>query len=287
VPGVQPAPEPALAYVQGPVPVTIDNWTLSVPKFSFAPFSVQFRATRNVGSAMLTFDIVGTLGDFNSRGALHVRHQRVASSSMGATGLNAHLTVKWSLSAPVSNAAIGFLPPFDLVLPLFRWPLLVGDFPMYLSVEARLHVALDLPSTQVLGGHADIGISGSQGLSFHEGGARGVGLLQELRHAHPRISGLPFVLPKLDLGVTFPYLEIGDDLNNPLAGALVWTGFTLDTETGSGADPNLCLRADARVHADAGLTFWLFGHTVRLSRPFYQRDLGSASWPSNLPCSAP
>jgi hypothetical protein len=66
----------------------------------------------------------------------------------------------------------------------------------------------------------------------------------------------------LELAATFPYLEVGDDLNNPLTGRLAWTGLTLDTQTRSwNAGP--CLRTDATVHADAGLTAWLFGLRTR------------------------
>jgi hypothetical protein len=140
-------------------------------------------------------------------------------------------------------------------------------------------------SAQVLHWHAAIGFSGSQGLTFSEHSAVGQHGLNHWNHEPPAISGHQFPLPKLDLAATFPYLEIGDDIDNPPAGALVWTGFTLDTLTGSGTNP-LCLRTDALVHADAGVTVWLFGlPRFGLSQQLYAHHIGSVSLPPSGPCA--
>jgi hypothetical protein len=265
--------------------VTINGWTLTRLSMSFVQdmFSVHILATRKLGSAVLTFDIGGVLGDFTSRGALDVHDQHLTRSGMGASGLAGRLAAQWSLSAPVAHPIAGLLA-LDVALPLFRWPLLVGDFPMFLSVEARLHLAPVFgPTAQILRGRADIGFSGSQGLIFDEQSVVGSRGLNHWNHGQPVISGHPFPLPGLDLAATFPYLVIGDDIDNPLAGALVWTGFTLDTLTGSGTNP-LCLRTDALVHADVGVTAWLLGLRLGLSQQLYAHHIGSVSLPPNPPC---
>jgi hypothetical protein len=274
-----------LADAAGPPQVTIDDWTLTRLSISFSPgFSVHVQATRQLGSAVLTFDISGSLGDFTSNGALHVRDSHLTSSRMGVSGLAGRLTAQWSLSAPVAHPIAGLLA-LDMALPLFREPLLIGDFPLFLSVGARLRLApLFGPSAQVLGGRADIGFSGGQGLTFDEHSIAGYGGLSHPNHGPPAITGHPFALPGLELAATFPYLEVGDDLNNPLAGGLAWTGLTLDTQARSGnAGP--CLRTDATVHADAGLTVWLFGLRGGVSWRFYTHLIGSASPPPSPQCN--
>jgi len=282
--GARPAPALMLAEAAGPPQVTINGWTLTRLSISFSPgFSVHIRATRQLGSAVLTFDIRGTLGDFTSSGALHVHDHHLTRSGMGASGLTGRLTAQWSLSAPVAHPMAGLLA-LDVALPLFREPLLIGDFPLFLSVEARLRLApLFGPSAQVLHGRADIGFLGSQGLTFSEHWIAGHGGLRLPNHGLPAITGHPFVLPGLEFTATFPYLEVGDDFNNPLTGGLAWTGLTLDTQTRSGAT-GPCLRTDATVHADAGLTAWLFGLRAGVSWRFYTDPIGSASLPPSPPC---
>lgn len=282
--GARPVPALMLADEAGPPQVTIDGWTLTRLSISFsAGFSVHILATRQLGSAVLTFDISGTLGDFTSNGALHVHDNHLTSSGMGASGLAGRLTAQWSLSAPVAHPIAGLLA-LDVVLPLFRDPLLIGDFPLFLSVEARLRLApLFGPSAQVLRGRADIGFSGGQGLTFDEHSIAGHGGLSHQNHAPPAITGRPFALPGLELAATFPYIEVGDDLNNPLTGGLAWTGLTLDTQTRSG-NVGPCLRTDATVHADAGLTVWLFGLRLGVSWRFYADLIGSASLPPSPRC---
>jgi hypothetical protein len=274
--------------------VTIDGWTLSRLSMHFRPyFSVHIQATRTIGSAVLTYDIRGTLRDFRSNGSLHVSHQQLNQSQMTASGLRGGLTAQWSLSAPLSNPIAGLLA-LNFVLPLFRMPLLVDGFPIFLSVEAKLRLAPQFgPSTQVLHGQAEIGFLGGQGFTFaeHVGGptptasVTGNGGLHHWNVGPPNPSGQQFALPgSLDLAATFPYLEISDDFNNPVTGALVWTGFTLDTLTGPGTDPGPCLRVSARVHADVGVTAWLFGLHADVSRPLFADNIGWGSLPSSPAC---
>jgi hypothetical protein len=285
IPSARSAAALTLADVQGFPQVTINGWTLTRLSMSSVQdmFSVHIQATHKIGSAVLTFDIHGTLGDFTSNGTLHVHDQHLARSDMGASGLAGQLVADWSLSAPVAHP-IASMFALDVALPLFRWPLLIGDFPMFLFVEARLHLAPVFgQSAQVLQWHAAIGFSGSQRLTFDEQSVVGSGL-NHWNHGQPAISGHQFPLPSLDLAATFPYLDIGDDIDHPLAGALVWTGFTLDTLTGSGTNP-LCLRTDALVHADAGVTAWLFGLRFGLSQQLYAHHIGSVSLPPSPPCA--
>ncbi len=153
-----------------------------------------------------------------------------------------------------------------------------------LSAEARLHLAPVFgQSAQVLHGRASIGFSGSQGLTFDEQSVAGQHWLNHSSNGPPALSGHQFQLPGLELDATFPYLEIGDDIDTPLAGALVWTGFTLATQTGSGTNPGLCLRTDAMVHADAGVTVWLFGLRGGVSWQLYTHHIGSGSLPPSSP----
>jgi hypothetical protein len=287
-PGVRPATARALAYVYRSAQWTIGGYTFSDPTFSRQPgeFSVRVLATRQLGPADLTFDIRGTLSDFTSRGALRVRDRHLGQSSMGATGLAGRLAAYWSLSAAVPAAVTSRLS-LNVSLPLFRWPLLVGDFPVFLAAEIRLHLAPEFSqSARILHGHAEIGFSGSQGLTFDaQSPALGVGGLAHARRGLSFGPGSPFALPKLEFAVTFPYLEIGDDLYDPVAGALVWTGFTLGTVTASGTNPSLCLRIDALVHADVGVTAWLFGLRAGVSRQIYAHPIGSRSRPPSPTCA--
>jgi len=266
--------------------VTLGGWTLTRVSMSFGQqFSVHIRVTRKIASAVLTYDIRGVLGNFTSSGVLHIRDSHLTHSRMGGGGLAGQLTAQWSLSAPVSLVG-AILPSLDVDVPLFRWPLLIGDFPIYLAVEARLHLAPVFDQyAQILGGRVDIGFSGSQGLRFDDQSLSGDAGLNHSNHSSPEISGQPFTLSALDLGATFPYLEVGDDINDPLTGALVWTGLTLDTQTRSGTDPGLCLRTDAVVHADAGVTAWLFGLHAGVSTRLFADNIGSLSLPPNPLCA--
>jgi hypothetical protein len=274
VPGAQTPAVTPLAYIQQSADWTVGDYKFR-PSISRQPgrFSVSVLATRQLGPALLlAFDIRGTLGDFTSRGLLRVHDQHLTRSSMSAGGLGGRLDASWSLSAAVPEQITSALS-LNATLPLFRWPLLIGDFPVFLGGEIRLHLAPEFGhSAQILHGRAQVSFSGSQGLTFNEQSPAvpAGGLQQE----HPGLSlhpGGAFALPKLQFDVTFPYLEVGDDFYDPVAGAFVWTGFTLSTVTVSGANPGLCLRTDATVHADVGVTAWLFGLAPAL-RSSYTHD---------------
>lgn len=247
--------------------------------------AIGLTATCTLGPGVLTFTISGTLGDFTSHGSLHVRNHQLANSGMGASGLRGNLVATWSLSAAVPRSRLSHLS-LNVAIPLFSWPLLVGDFPILLAAQARLHVAPDFgQSASVLHGMADISFSGSQGLTMNEQsqpvGRGGLApALPELRLG----PAIPFELPELDLAVTFPYLTIGDDFYD-LTSALVWFGFTLDATTSTGTDPALCLYTDDQVHADVGITFQLFGLAAGASEQLYDHHVRSSSFPANPVCS--
>jgi hypothetical protein len=256
------------------------------PTLSFSHgMAIGLTATCKLGRAVLTFSVSGTLGDFTSHGSLHIRNHQLTNSGMGGSGLRGNLVATWSLSAAVRQSLLSHLS-LNVAIPLFSWPLLAGDFPIFLAAQAQLHVAPDFgQSASVLHGTADISFHGSQGLTMNEQSApRGHGGLEAAPPVLRFGRAIPFELPELDVAVTFPYLTIGDDFYD-LTSALVWFGFTLDATTSAGTVPALCLYTDAQVYADVGISVQLFGLASGAAKQLYDHHVGPSSFPANPVCS--
>jgi hypothetical protein len=275
--GYQPAN--LLAAVTPPV----DGYDIE-PSLTLArnAFVVDVVAKRHVGPAMLTWKVHGELKNFLSRGALHIVDHQLRDSRIDITRLRGRLRFDWSLSAAVPETVSKHLS-LDLPIRLFVEPLLVGDFPVFLTVEIHFNVGPEFMAGQLLHGYAWVSFSGGQGLRVH--------LRAIDRPSGPSIGGLhldPGIrdllrLPTLKASVQFPYLSLGDDLYS--TGAWLWTSPRVEISIAPGHNPSLCARADADADASVGTEFQLFGLRDSLSTQVYDHPLTPAvSFPRSPEC---
>ena len=199
-------------------------------------------ASHQIGPAELKWKLHGELDDFFSSGALHIVDIELRDSGLAITRLHGQLRLDWSLSAAVPQAIADKLSR-DLHFRLFVVPLLVGDFPVFLTLEIHPDVELDFKPGQVLHGYVAVGFSGSQGLSIHlhaidHSNGLSIGGL----HLDPGIRDL-LSLPTLKAGVELPYLSLGDDFYS--VGAWLWTSPAVGVSIAPGRDPDLCARGEA------------------------------------------
>lgn len=245
-------------------------------------FIVDIDASRDIGPAKLKWTVHGELKNFLSDGALHIVSHQLRDSSLDTAGLRGQLRFDWSLSAQVPDGVADNLS-LDLPIRLFVQALPIGDFPVFLIVQIRLHVGPEFTPGQALHGYASVSFSGGQGLSIH---ARAID--------HPRgpsISGLHldpgirdlFRLPTLRASVDFPYISLGDDFYS--TGAFLWTSPRMSISILPGHDPDLCARAATDASASVGTEFELFGLRADLTTQVFNRVLPpAASFPRNPEC---
>lgn len=251
-------------------------------KLSKDAFIVDVTAARRVGPAELKWKVHGELENFLSGGALHIVSHHLRDSSLGTTGLRGQLRFDWSLSAQVPDRVASNLS-LDLPIRLFVQPLSVGDFPVFLAVEIRLHVGPEFTTGQALHGYASVNFSGGQGLSIRLRAIdrpRGpsIGRLR----LDPGIQDL-FRLPTLRASVEFPYLSLGDDFYS--ASAFLWTSPSMNINILPGHDPGPCARAETDASASVGTEFELFGLRAALTTQVFDRALPPrVSFPGSPEC---
>ncbi len=247
-------------------------------------FLVDLVASRQVGPAMLTWRVHGELTDFLSGGAVRIVGHQLRDSRLDTTRLRGKLRFAWSLSAAVPESVSNLLS-LDLPIRLFVQPLFVGEFPVFLEADIRLHVGPEFRPGQALHGYASVSFSGGQGLR--------VRLRAIDRPSGPSIGGLrldPGIrdvlsLPTLKASVEFPYFSLGDDLYS--AGVWLWTTPRIEVSIAPGHNPALCARADADANASVGIEFQLFGLYHTLSTQVFDHPLPPVvSFPPSPECIA-
>jgi hypothetical protein len=268
----------------------VGGWMWHRPHYSFShgTVTVDISAFHSLGPAVLTIEITGTIGGFTSDGDLRVRNHHVVRSSMGATGLGGQLTARWSLSVARGQVTITSAPSLTVAIPLMVYPIPLGDFPLVLSVLAKLQLTPQFSRPfPGIGGALTIRYSGSQGLTLTPGADVAQDHHVQVQVGQRRTRGTHrFSLEKLDLTATFPEIDIGEDFYDVLKGTYVWTALSLDTRAASGSNPGWCLLTTSSVHADVGVTVELFGFGTSRSVQIYEHKLGSRSWPASPRCFA-